>query len=113
MGTKGDKTKKNICEEAYILFSKRGYKDVTMKDICDKTGLSRGGLYRHYESTEQIVMLVQDTIRTIYPKYYPKEVVDFFCELHCKENIPKDIKNGYVGVLRSDNMIMGAILCNA
>ena len=56
MGTKGDKTKNKICEEAYKLFSERGYKDVTMKDICDRTGLSRGGLYRHYESTEQIFL---------------------------------------------------------
>lgn len=59
------------------------------------------------KDTEQIVMLVQDTIRTIYPKYYPKEVVNFFCELHCKENIFKDIGNGQVGILRNDNMIVG------
>ena len=59
------------------------------------------------KDAEQIVMLVQDTIRTIYPKYYPKEVVDFFCALHCKENISKDIENGFVGVLRNDNMIVG------
>lgn len=47
---------------------------------------------------EQIFSLVQNTITTIYPKYYPKEVVDFFCELHSKENIGDDIKNGRVGV---------------
>lgn len=52
------------------------------------------------KDTEQIVMLVQDTIRAIYPKYYPKEVVNFFCELHCKENISKDIENGQVGIFR-------------
>lgn len=61
MGTKGDKTKKNIREEAYKLFAERGYKDVTMKDICDKTGLSRGGLYRHYGSTEQIFLEIIDS----------------------------------------------------
>ena len=49
---------------------------------------------------EQIVTLVQDTIKTIYPKYYPKEVVAFFCELHCRENILKDIHAGSVGVLK-------------
>ena len=27
-----------------------------MKDICELTGLSRGGLYRHYESTGQIFL---------------------------------------------------------
>ncbi|KMZ55784.1 GNAT family N-acetyltransferase [Dorea sp. D27] len=56
---------------------------------------------------DQISMIVQDTIRDVYPKYYPKEVVDFFCELHCKKNISKDIKNGLVGMLRNDNMIVG------
>lgn len=59
------------------------------------------------KDVEQIVLLVQDTIRIIYPKYYPKEVVDFFCALHCKENISKDIENGFVGVLQNDNMIVG------
>ena len=56
---------------------------------------------------EHIVMLVQETIKTIYPKYYPKEVVEFFCELHCQENILKDIKAGLVGVLIKDNEIVG------
>lgn len=56
---------------------------------------------------EQIAMLVQDTIRTIYPKYYPKEIVNFFCELHCKENISQDIENGSVGILLKENRIIG------
>lgn len=56
MGSKGERTKQYICKEAYQLFAERGYKSVTMKDICEKTGLSRGGLYRHYDSTEQIFL---------------------------------------------------------
>lgn len=59
------------------------------------------------KDTEQIVMLVQDTIRTIYPKYYPNEIVNFFCQLHCKENIFKDIENGLVGILQNNNTIIG------
>ena len=46
MGIKGDQTRQLICMEAFKLFTEKGYKDVTMKDICEKTGLSRGGLYR-------------------------------------------------------------------
>lgn len=49
--------------------------------------------------TEEILTIVQDTIRTIYPRYYPQEVVEFFCSLHCRENIAGDIKDGLVGVL--------------
>ena len=59
------------------------------------------------EHIEKIVELVRDTINTIYPKYYPKEVVDFFCELHCYKNISEDINNGNVGVLIVDNDIVG------
>lgn len=54
MGTKGESTKTFIKKKAYVLFTQKGFKEVTMKDICEATGLSRGGLYGHYESTDQI-----------------------------------------------------------
>ena len=47
MGKKGDLTKAAIQQKALALFVERGFKDVTMKDICEATGLSRGGLYMH------------------------------------------------------------------
>ncbi len=56
MSLRGDKTKQEIRDAAYRLFEEKGFKEVTMKDICEQTGLSRGGLYRHYESTEQIFL---------------------------------------------------------
>lgn len=62
MGTKGEKTKHFICEAAFRLFAEKGFKDVTMKDICEKTGLSRGGLYRHYDSTSQIFLELIHTL---------------------------------------------------
>lgn len=54
MGKKGDGTKAAIRKTALTLFIQKGFKDVTMKDICEATGLSRGGLYMHYGSTKQI-----------------------------------------------------------
>lgn len=54
MGNKGTKTKAKICSEAYKLFAEKGFKEVTMTDICEKTGLSRGGLYRYYSGTAEI-----------------------------------------------------------
>ncbi|MEE0929860.1 MAG: GNAT family N-acetyltransferase [Acutalibacteraceae bacterium] len=56
---------------------------------------------------EQIYNLVQNTIITIYPKYYPQEVVDFFCKLHSKQNIIEDIKSGYVSILLDGNGLVG------
>jgi len=56
---------------------------------------------------EQIYNLVQYTIKTIYPKYYPKEVVSFFCQYHSKERIIEDINNGCVSILIKDNVLLG------
>ncbi len=54
MGEKGESTKKIIRNQAAVLFAQKGFSQVTMKDICEAAGLSRGGLYRHYDSTAQI-----------------------------------------------------------
>lgn len=59
------------------------------------------------KEAEQIFKLVQDTIKTIYPQYYPKEVVDFFCELHCQGNIENDLEEGRVGILVNDGVLVG------
>ena len=62
MPTKGDNTKAMILEKATELFIKKGYSAVTMKDICEATGLSRGGLYRHFNSTGEMMacLLVEE-----------------------------------------------------
>ncbi len=54
MQSKGESTRRAICEKSRELFCERGFKGVTMKDVCKAAGLSRGGLYRHFESTGQI-----------------------------------------------------------
>ena len=40
MGKKGDATKAAIRNTALHLFIRKGFKDVTMKDICEAAGLS-------------------------------------------------------------------------
>jgi len=41
------------------------------------------------------------------PKYYPKEVVDFFCKHHSKEHILDGIASGNMGVLMDGDVIVG------
>ena len=54
MNKKGQKTREHIKKCAAVLFAEKGFKQVTMNDICEAAQLSRGGLYCHYESTRQI-----------------------------------------------------------
>ena len=56
METKGERTRKEILSVAKKLFTERGYKDVSMQDICNVTGLSKGGLYRHFGSKAEILL---------------------------------------------------------
>lgn len=58
------------------------------------------------EDLQTIYEVVQHTIKTIYPKYYPTEVVDFFCAHHSKDAIAKDIESGCAGVLKIDGKIV-------
>jgi GNAT superfamily N-acetyltransferase len=59
------------------------------------------------EDAELVFTIVQETVKTVYPKYYPKEVVDFFCQHHNLENIQKDIENQRVGLLVDNQIIVG------
>ena len=51
--------------------------------------------------------VLHTTIRTVYPKYYPQEVVDFFCQLHNREHILERIASGNMGVLVDKDTIIG------
>ena len=55
--------------------------------------------------------IVFDTVKTIYPKYYTKEVVDFFLNYHSRENIIKDIENGLVAILFDNSQAVGCAGC--
>lgn len=58
------------------------------------------------EDLQAVYAVVQQTIEAVYPKYYPAEVVDFFCEHHNRDAILKDIKNGDVSVLILEDKII-------
>ena len=58
MGEKSAQKKKFILETARKVFVEKGFKKVTMKDIVEACGISRGGLYLYFDSTSQIFLEV-------------------------------------------------------
>ena len=58
MSDKSAQKKKLILETARTVFSLKGYRGVTMKDIVEACGISRGGLYLYFSSTEEIFLEV-------------------------------------------------------
>lgn len=65
MGDKSLQKKNLILEAARDVFVKRGYKAVTMKDIVDACGISRGGLYLYFTNTKELFEAVLEQENTI------------------------------------------------
>jgi TetR/AcrR family transcriptional repressor of nem operon len=51
---KGDETRNRIIEQAAALFNQRGYEGGSMAELMEATGLEKGGIYRHFNSKEEI-----------------------------------------------------------
>jgi len=58
MDKKSDTKRNLIITNAKNVFIRKGYATVTMKDIIEECGISRGGIYLYFSSVEQIFMQV-------------------------------------------------------
>jgi TetR/AcrR family transcriptional repressor of nem operon len=47
-------TRERIINSARRLFNRRGFAEVTIDDIMQHAGLTRGGFYRHFDTKEQL-----------------------------------------------------------
>jgi TetR/AcrR family transcriptional repressor of nem operon len=51
---KGEQTRQEIIRKAAPIFNQRGYDGAALSDLMKATGLEKGGIYRHFESKEQL-----------------------------------------------------------
>jgi AcrR family transcriptional regulator len=52
----GTETRRKIFETSLELFNRHGYDNVTIDDICEKIGMSKGAFYTHFKSKDQVVL---------------------------------------------------------
>lgn len=51
---KGEQTRHEIIRKAAPIFNQRGYEGAALSDLMQATGLGKGGIYRHFESKQQL-----------------------------------------------------------
>jgi len=51
---KGEATRREIIEKAAPIFNQKGFEGASLSDLMKATGLEKGGIYRHFESKEQL-----------------------------------------------------------
>ncbi len=58
--SKGEQTRQRIIEQAAGLFNQRGYSGAAINDVMAVTGLQKGGIYRHFQSKEELALAAFD-----------------------------------------------------
>ena len=51
---KGEQTRQDIIRKAAPIFNQKGYDGAALSDLMRATGLEKGGIYRHFESKEEL-----------------------------------------------------------
>ena len=83
MNGKSEQKKKFIIETARTVFMEKGFIKVTMKDIVEACGISRGGLYLYFQNTGE---LFEEVL-----KMEQEDTDDVFGESIREETTPSDI----------------------
>lgn len=106
MGEKSTQKRQFILETAKKIFMEKGYKSVTMKDVVEACGISRGGLYLYFGSTKDIFMEIL--------RLESQEADDLFSSNIAEDAVPSDIlalllKEQKKEILRKKNSLTVAI----
>ena len=91
---RGKETRQLIKKYSFALFAEKGFKQVTMKDICEVTKLSRGGLYCHYGSTQDIFKEILNDMMSQQENSFSKKI---------SQNLPaKEILNDVLKIYEEE-----------
>jgi len=67
---KGEQTRHMIISKSSPLFNQKGYASTFISDVMEETGLKKGGIYRHFESKDELsVEAFQFSVKTISAHY--------------------------------------------
>jgi AcrR family transcriptional regulator len=103
MAGKGTRTRQNIIEKSLQLFCVKGYYNTSINDILEATGLTKGGLYGHFSSKEDIWYAVYDEALSIWRQVVfkgiqsnssPLERIQTFIENDINNKLGNDVFKG-------------------
>src|SRR5580698_7254945 len=57
---RGEATRRRIVEQSAAVFNRHGYSGTSISDLMEVTGLEKGGIYRHFESKQELAAAAFD-----------------------------------------------------
>ena len=97
MLSKGIQTRHNIIQKSLQLFSLKGYFNTSISDILEATGLTKGGLYGHFRSKEDIWYAVYEEAVKIWRSIVLKDAREIPDPLERIEKIIENNMKEYLG----------------
>lgn len=97
MSVKGELTRRNIIKKALQLFSVKGYFNTSISDILQATGLTKGGLYCHFKSKEDVWRAVYDDAVQIWKAAVFNDIDSNSDPLHRIERTVENVLLDYLG----------------
>ncbi len=97
MSAKGELTRRNIIEKSLQLFSVKGYFNTSISDILHATGLTKGGLYCHFKSKEDVWHAVYSDAVEIWKSVVFKDMQSAPGPLERIERTIENVLHGYLG----------------
>ncbi len=94
---KGSETKQNIIEKSAHLFSIKGYYNTSVADIMAATGLTKGGLYGHFSSKEEIWYAVYEQAEETWREIVFQGARQIDDPLERIEKVLGNFLNNYIG----------------
>lgn len=84
-------TKKHILNVSFNLFLQKSFKEVTMKEIVEKTGMSKGAFYHYFESKEQLFLeIINNALSTLldidYSRFSKDSLYQFYHDYIASSN---------------------------
>ena len=97
MSAKGELTRRNIIDKSLQLFSVKGYYNTSISDILQATGLTKGGLYCHFKSKEEVWRAVYDDAVEIWKAVVFKDMRTIADPLERVEQTIENVLLNYLG----------------
>jgi TetR/AcrR family transcriptional regulator, transcriptional repressor for nem operon len=71
---KGTKTRTHVLDSAVALINRKGFRNTSIQDIIEETGVKKGNLYFHFPSKDELGLSIIGGARERYFEYLSKSV---------------------------------------
>ena len=89
---KGEQTRHEIIRKAAPIFNQKSYERAALSDLMEATGLEKGGIYRHFDSKQQVAVEALDYAWRLASRLQRKEDTCALACDHLKEYLETSVR---------------------